>query len=201
MVVMHSTSSTTAKNLLDLFSSSECNETVEALREESDRVLREASGAWIRETVMKPHRTDSKIRESMRRSGFGIAALPRMVSLPQGLPIHEHTISRGTQLAVGHAPGARRHSLLLGPRHIKRIPLLPLGRARRDIQQGAARQPRRRGYAFGRRGRESTRRPRLVRHDHLGPLPFIRLWPIRLPGPLLCYPRDEDPACVDFKEL
>ena len=49
---------------------------------------------------MKLHRTDSTIRESMRRSGFGIAALPRMVSLPQGLQIHGQTIPKGTKLAV-----------------------------------------------------------------------------------------------------
>lgn len=86
--------------MIDLFSSPRCDEIVKALRDEGECVLREANGAWSKETVSKLYRTDSTIRESMCLSGFGIVALPRMVSLSQGLRIHHQTVRKGVKLAV-----------------------------------------------------------------------------------------------------
>jgi hypothetical protein len=77
---MHSASFTTANAILDLYSSPHSTAFIEGLREEHDRVLKEAGGKWTKEAVNKLHRADSAIRESMRISNFAILALSAIVS-------------------------------------------------------------------------------------------------------------------------
>lgn len=100
MVAMHSTSFTTANTILDILSSKDWRKTLQQLREEGDCTLREAKGEWTKEIVTKLYHTDSAIRESMRRSAFGIAALPRIVSSPDGLDLCGTKVPQGVRLAV-----------------------------------------------------------------------------------------------------
>ena len=74
-----------ANTILDLFHADPADGYVKGLREECERVLKEAGGVWTRDAVSKLYRVDSCIKESMRYSDFGIVGLPRRVSLPSAL--------------------------------------------------------------------------------------------------------------------
>ncbi|TGO61261.1 hypothetical protein BOTNAR_0131g00070 [Botryotinia narcissicola] len=100
MVSMHSTSFTVANTLIDLFSSSGYTEALEVIREEIENTLRESNGAWTKTAVVNLQHIDSTIRESMRCSAFGIAALPRVVAHPKGIDINGYNIPKGIKLAV-----------------------------------------------------------------------------------------------------
>jgi hypothetical protein len=99
-VSMHSTSFTITNTILDLYSSADCARFVKGLREEHDRVLKEAGGEWTKEAVNKLYRADSAIRESMRMSSFGIVALPRRVS-PSLETQHSSELNSHIDLGVG----------------------------------------------------------------------------------------------------
>lgn len=60
----------------------------------------ETNGKWTKEVVSKLQLTDSTIRESMRKSCFGIVALPRTVADPKDLQIQRQNIPQGTKLAI-----------------------------------------------------------------------------------------------------
>jgi hypothetical protein len=66
--------------ILDLFSSEQCNDFVEGLRNECERVRAEFGGnIGSGAAADKLYRLDSCIRESMRVSGFNTVALMREV--------------------------------------------------------------------------------------------------------------------------
>ena len=76
----HSIGFTTTNTILDLYSAAPSAGFVEALREESQRVLAESDGVWSHSSVSKLYRTDSAIKESMRVSAFGTVTLHRCVN-------------------------------------------------------------------------------------------------------------------------
>lgn len=78
---MHSTGYTAQNVILDMAMADPSLGYIEALREESARVLKEAGGSWTRHAVTKLKLVDSTIRESMRLSPFFIVGLPRTVIL------------------------------------------------------------------------------------------------------------------------
>ncbi|KAF1852229.1 cytochrome P450 [Cucurbitaria berberidis CBS 394.84] len=100
-VSMHTTSFTLANALQDLFSEVPSIGSVEDLREECARVLKEAGGVWTKDAVSKLHLVDSTIRESMRISSFSILALPRRVVAEEGITIDDDVhIPKGIYLAT-----------------------------------------------------------------------------------------------------
>jgi hypothetical protein len=78
-ISMHSTGYTVKNVILDLVRQDPSLGYIEALREESARVLKEAGDSWTRLAVTKLHLVDSTIRESMRLSPFFSVGLPRRV--------------------------------------------------------------------------------------------------------------------------
>jgi hypothetical protein len=86
-ISLHSTSYTVQNLILDLYSSKETLGIIEDLREESERVLKEAGGEWTREAVTKLKLVDATIRESMRMTPFASVGLPRTVSCRYNRPI------------------------------------------------------------------------------------------------------------------
>ncbi|KAI1334214.1 ent-kaurene oxidase [Xylariaceae sp. FL0016] len=83
-ISLHSTSYTTMNVILELASADPSLGYIEALREESARVLKEAGGKWTRKAVTKLNLVDSTIRESMRLTPFNSVGLPRTVVNPHG---------------------------------------------------------------------------------------------------------------------
>ncbi|KAI0481797.1 ent-kaurene oxidase [Xylaria cf. heliscus] len=88
-ISMHSTSYTVQNVILDLAAEDPSHGYIEALREESARVLREAGGSWTRHAVTKLDLVDSTIRESMRLSPFNSVGLPRTVIDPHGITVQQ----------------------------------------------------------------------------------------------------------------
>ncbi|KAL8824230.1 MAG: hypothetical protein Q9191_005201 [Dirinaria sp. TL-2023a] len=100
MTAIHATSFTMANVILDLFSSPPENGFVDGIREECNRVLAEAKGYWTKDAISELTRTDSTIRESMRHSAWGVVALSRTVSAPDGIKMDgDIHIPHGTRLA------------------------------------------------------------------------------------------------------
>ncbi len=84
-ISLHSTSFTVQNLVLDIYGSDDSTILVEALREESTRVLKEAGGIWTLQATQKLKLVDAAIRESMRLTPFASIGLPRTVSLPPAL--------------------------------------------------------------------------------------------------------------------
>jgi hypothetical protein len=74
---------TLSNTLLDLYSTPQSEEFVEAIRAQCNQILEETpEKCWTKEAVAKLTLIDSTIRESMRHSDFGSLAFPRRVSRP-----------------------------------------------------------------------------------------------------------------------
>lgn len=84
---MYSTAYTSQNVILDLASSDPSSGYIDALREESARVLKEAGGSWTRQAVTKLKLVDSAIRESMRIRPFNSVGVPRTVAVPDGVSV------------------------------------------------------------------------------------------------------------------
>lgn len=100
MTAIHATSFTMANVILDLFSSPPENGFVDGIREQCDRVLAEAKGNWTKDAVSGLTLADSAIKESMRHSVWGVIALSRTVSAPDGIKMDGDVhLPQGTRLA------------------------------------------------------------------------------------------------------
>jgi hypothetical protein len=87
---IHTTVMTGFNLLLDLLSSDQALDHLEAIREETVRVFAEETGAnarsvWTKQALSRLHRTDSAIKESMRLSHFATALTHRKVIAPEGV--------------------------------------------------------------------------------------------------------------------
>ncbi|KAL2020412.1 hypothetical protein VTK56DRAFT_8455 [Thermocarpiscus australiensis] len=92
---IHTTVMTGHNLLLDLLSSDPSLNYLDTIREETARVLRQeggsggdsggSGGTWTKAGLARLHRTDSAIKESMRRSHFATALTHRKVVAPGGL--------------------------------------------------------------------------------------------------------------------
>ncbi|KAK4242428.1 cytochrome P450 [Achaetomium macrosporum] len=89
---IHTTVMTGFNLLLDLLSSDQALAHLETIREETTRVSAEEAGGnvggggvWTKQTLSRLHRTDSAIKESMRRSHFATALTHRKVVAPEGV--------------------------------------------------------------------------------------------------------------------
>lgn len=69
--------------LIDLLTSD--SSVLEAIREETSRVLGEEGGRWTKEGLSRLFRTDSAIRESQRLSNFATSLTKRKVVAPDGV--------------------------------------------------------------------------------------------------------------------
>ncbi len=71
--------------MLDLLSSDQSRGYIDAVREETTRVLREEGGHWTKNGLARLFRTDSAIRESMRVSNFATSLVKRKVIAKEGI--------------------------------------------------------------------------------------------------------------------
>ncbi|RYP76017.1 hypothetical protein DL771_002089 [Monosporascus sp. 5C6A] len=101
-ISLHTTSFTVHNLILDLVSSDPAKGYVHALREECDRVIKEAGGSWTFEAINKLKLVDSAIRESIRFTPITSVGLPRTVVHPDGIQLEnsEVKIPYGTTLAT-----------------------------------------------------------------------------------------------------
>ncbi|KAI1120267.1 ent-kaurene oxidase [Nemania abortiva] len=101
-ISLHSTAYTAHNVILDLWTTDPSSGVVEALREECERVFRQAGGSWTREAVSKLNLVDSAVRESMRLAPFATVGLPRKVVHPDGVMLKspELHIPQGSMLAI-----------------------------------------------------------------------------------------------------
>jgi cytochrome P450 len=82
---IHTTVMTGFNLFLDLLSSDPSLGCLDAIREETSRVLGEDNGAWTKQGLARLHRTDSAIKESMRLSNFAQGLTHRKVVAPEGV--------------------------------------------------------------------------------------------------------------------
>ncbi|KAL1880592.1 hypothetical protein VTK73DRAFT_5397 [Phialemonium thermophilum] len=83
---IHTTVITGHSLILDLLSSDPSSGYLDAIREETDRVLREeCDGTWTKNGLSRLYRTDSAIKESMRRSNFATSLTKKKVVAPEGI--------------------------------------------------------------------------------------------------------------------
>ncbi|KAK4166398.1 Ent-kaurene oxidase [Cladorrhinum sp. PSN259] len=82
---IHTTVITAHNLILDLLSSDPSQQYLDAIREETSRVFREANGNWTKTSLTSLHRTDSAIKESMRLSHFATSLTHRKVIAPEGV--------------------------------------------------------------------------------------------------------------------
>ncbi|KAF5675197.1 cytochrome P450 monooxygenase [Fusarium heterosporum] len=94
----HTTILTGHSFLLDLVSSDPSCGYIEALREESARVLAEEGGQWTRNGLSRLYRLDSAMRESQRISNIATTIIHRKVVAEDGIknPTENWHIPRGT---------------------------------------------------------------------------------------------------------
>ncbi len=71
--------------MLDLLSSDPSLGYIDAIREETTRVLRAEGGHWTKNGLSQLYRTDSAIRESMRVSNFATSLVKRKVIAKEGI--------------------------------------------------------------------------------------------------------------------
>lgn len=87
MVAIHTTSIVTTNTILDLYSSPHKEEYLAGLREEVERVLREAGGEFSKNAINSMYRVDSAIRESMRISHLGDVGVRRDIIAEGGVDV------------------------------------------------------------------------------------------------------------------
>ncbi|KAM0261337.1 hypothetical protein ACHAPA_009810 [Fusarium lateritium] len=94
----HTTILTGHSFLLDLISTDPSCGYIEALREESARVLAEEGGRWTRNGLSRLYRLDSAMRESQRISNIATTIIHRKVVAEEGIknPTESWHIPRGT---------------------------------------------------------------------------------------------------------
>ena len=107
---IHTSTMTITNVLFDLVASPPGRGYLEGIREEVERVLEEDNGNWTKAGLAKLVRTDSAIRESMRRSGFISKAVTRLVVAKDGV-----TMQNGLHLPHGSILGTSAYSVQMDP--------------------------------------------------------------------------------------
>ena len=99
---IHTTALTMTNFIFDLFSSPSTPQWIDGIREEAERVLAEEGGQWTKAGLLRCHRSDSAIRESMRISNFMTKNIQRKVMPQEGIEnkVEEWRAPQGTLIGV-----------------------------------------------------------------------------------------------------
>lgn len=99
---IHTTTFTITNTLFDLLGSDPARGFIEGLREEAERVFKEANGTWTKASLNRLVRADSAIRESMRISNFLTRGVMRKIVAREGLKNEEEgwTAPYGAYISV-----------------------------------------------------------------------------------------------------